>query len=104
MMSPAHPLTRSFISMEATMISDEILDQADQLRRGGVPFALATVVRVTRPASARPGAKALVRADGAISGWVGGSCAQPSVAREALAAVADGRPRLLCLVGVDGVA
>jgi xanthine dehydrogenase accessory factor len=84
------------------MISDDILDQADQLRRAGAPFALATVVRVSRPASARPGAKALVRADGALSGWVGGSCAQPAVAREALAALADGRPRLLCLVGVEG--
>ncbi len=86
------------------MIPDDILEQAHDLRRAGTPFALATVVRVTRPASARPGAKALVQADGAINGWVGGSCAQPTVAREALAAMADGRPRLLCLVGVDGVA
>ena len=81
---------------------DEILDQADHLRHAGEPFALATVVRVGRPASARPGSKALVRADGTISGWVGGSCAQPSVAREALHALADGQPRLLCLVGEGG--
>jgi xanthine dehydrogenase accessory factor len=78
---------------------DEILDQAQHLRNAGEPFALATVVRVMRPASARPGSKALVRADGTIRGWVGGSCAQPAVAREALAALADGQPRLLCLVG-----
>ncbi len=83
---------------------DDILEQAHDLRRTDVPFALATVVRVTRPASARPGAKALVMADGAISGWVGGSCAQPAVAREGLASLADGRPRLLCLVGTDGAA
>jgi xanthine dehydrogenase accessory factor len=81
---------------------DQILDQADHLRHAGEPFALATVVRVVRPASARPGSKALVRADGTISGWVGGSCAQPSVAREALHALADGQPRLLCLVGEGG--
>jgi xanthine dehydrogenase accessory factor len=81
---------------------DEILDQADHLRHAGEPFALATVVRVVRPASARPGSKALVRADGTISGWVGGSCAQPSVAREALHALADGQPRLLYLVGEGG--
>jgi xanthine dehydrogenase accessory factor len=78
---------------------DEILDQADHLRHAGEPFALATVVHVARPASARPGSKALVRADGTISGWVGGSCTQPAVAREALLALADGQPRLLCLVG-----
>jgi xanthine dehydrogenase accessory factor len=81
---------------------DEILDQADHLRQAGEPFALATVVRVVRPASTRPGSKALVRADGTITGWVGGSCAQPAVAREALRALADGQPRLLCLVGAGG--
>jgi xanthine dehydrogenase accessory factor len=84
--------------------SDDILEQAHTLRRNGEPFALATVVRVTRPASARPGAKAIVRADGAITGWVGGSCAQALVAQEALAALGDGQPRLLCLVGVGGLA
>jgi xanthine dehydrogenase accessory factor len=82
--------------------TDDILDQAHHLRHSGEPFALASVVRVVRPASARPGSKALVRADGSIEGWVGGGCAQPSVAREALRALADGQPRLLCLVGEGG--
>jgi xanthine dehydrogenase accessory factor len=82
--------------------TDDILEQAHHLRHAGEPFALATVVRVVRPASARPGSKALIRADGSIHGWVGGSCAQPSVAREALRALADGQPRLLCLVGQGG--
>jgi xanthine dehydrogenase accessory factor len=35
--------------------------------------------------------------DGEIEGWVGGSCAQPVVAREAIRALADGQPRLLRL-------
>ena len=35
--------------------------------------------------------------DGSIEGWVGGSCAQPVVVREALRAMADGQPRLLRL-------
>jgi xanthine dehydrogenase accessory factor len=35
--------------------------------------------------------------DGSIEGWVGGSCAQPVVVREALHALADGQPRLLRL-------
>jgi xanthine dehydrogenase accessory factor len=83
--------------------ANDILEQAHALRENGEPFALATVVRVARPASARPGAKALVRADGAIAGWVGGSCTQPAVAREALAALRDGQPRLLCLVGEGGL-
>lgn len=82
--------------------TDDILEQAHELRKHGEPFALATVVRVTRPASARPGAKAIIWPDGTISGWVGGSCAQPLTAREGLRALADGQPRLLCLVGVSG--
>ena len=52
---------------------------------------------VRRPTSARPGASGIVHPDGSIEGWVGGSCAQPVVVREALRALADGQPRLLRL-------
>jgi xanthine dehydrogenase accessory factor len=55
------------------------------------------VVAVRRPTSARPGAVGIVHPDGEIEGWVGGSCAQPVVAREAIRALADGQPRLLRL-------
>ncbi len=65
-------------------------------------FALATVVRCERPTSAKPGAKALIRPDGSVAGWVGGACAEPVVAREALAALRDGHPRLVVLVGDGG--
>ena len=69
--------------------------EAARLCRKGEPFALATVVRAERPTSARPGAKAIVREDGEIRGFVGGACVRPSVRREALASLEDGRPRLL---------
>src|SRR3954453_6400298 len=55
------------------------------------------VVAVQRPTSARPGARGIVHADGTIEGWVGGSCAQPVVVREALRSLSDGQPRLLRL-------
>jgi xanthine dehydrogenase accessory factor len=55
------------------------------------------VVAVRRPTSARPGASGIVHPDGTIEGWVGGSCAQPVVIREALRALGDGQPRLLRL-------
>jgi xanthine dehydrogenase accessory factor len=61
----------------------------------GRPYALATVVRVDPPVSARVGDKAVVTTDGALSGWVGGACSEPIVIREALAALAEGRPRLV---------
>jgi len=60
------------------------------------------VVRCERPTSAKPGAKALIRPDGRVAGWVGGACAEPVVAREALAALRDGQPRLVVLVGDGG--
>ena len=61
----------------------------------GKPFVVATVVAVRRPTSARPGAHGIIHPDGSIEGWVGGSCAQPVVVREALRSLADGRNRLL---------
>ncbi len=75
----------------------DILDMAQRLRGERRPFALATVVAVSQPASASPGARALIGADGHIAGWVGGHCAQPTVIRQALDALADGVPRLLML-------
>jgi len=68
-----------------------------ELEAAGQRFAVATVVAVRRPTSARPGAAGIVHPDGTIEGWVGGSCAQPVVVREALRAITDGQPRLLRL-------
>jgi xanthine dehydrogenase accessory factor len=72
-----------------------LLERAVELDRAGRPYALATVVAVRRPTSARPGARGLIQPDGTIEGFVGGSCARPLVVREALRALADGQPRLL---------
>jgi xanthine dehydrogenase accessory factor len=71
--------------------------RAAELETGGRTFVLATVVAVRKPTSARPGASGIIHPDGTIEGWVGGSCAQPVVVREALRALADGQPRLLRL-------
>lgn len=79
------------------MSPHELLKIAYELSKKGESFAIATVVRSERPTSAKPGAKAIIRADGTLSGWVGGSCAQPVVVKEALKALKDGKPRLLSL-------
>src|SRR5262249_59848110 len=83
-------------------MSDDLRLLAAELRRHGQPFALATVVRCEPPTSAKPGAKALIRQDGTVTGWVGGACAEPVVVREALSALEDGRARLVALVGEGG--
>jgi xanthine dehydrogenase accessory factor len=68
---------------------------APETHGGGRPYVLATVVRVDPPVSARVGDKAVVTEEGVLSGWVGGACSEPIVIREALAALAEGRPRLV---------
>lgn len=73
----------------------EVLVEAGRLAADGKPYALATVVRVVRPASTRRGDRALVSPDGTLAGWVGGACSEPIVVREALRALADGEPRLV---------
>ena len=63
---------------------------------------LATVVRVEAPTSARPGDKAVITADGRLRGWIGGSCSEPVVRREALRALVEGAPQLIHIVGDSG--
>jgi xanthine dehydrogenase accessory factor len=70
-----------------------VLVEAGRLTEAGTPFALATVVAVERPASARIGDRALVTAEGELHGWVGGACTEPEVVRLALEALADGDVR-----------
>jgi xanthine dehydrogenase accessory factor len=83
-------------------MSEDLLATVVELRRLGEAFALATVVRCERPTSAKPGAKAIIRQDGTVTGWVGGACAEPLVIQEAQRALRDGEPRLLSLVGEGG--
>ena len=83
-------------------MKEDLLIQAAELKQRGETFALATVVRCQRPASARPGSRALIYPDGRLEGWVGGSCAKPVVVREALRAIALGTPRLVRLRGLGG--
>lgn len=60
-------------------------------------YARVTVVWARSPVSARAGDVALVTADGHLRGWVGGSCSEPVVVRQALEALVDGLPRLVHL-------
>jgi xanthine dehydrogenase accessory factor len=75
-----------------------VLETAAELTRGRVPFVQATVVRAQRPTSAHAGDTALVRADGAIDGFVGGTCAEASVREYGLRVLGAGEPLLLRIV------
>ncbi|WP_333830180.1 XdhC family protein [Pararhodobacter sp.] len=77
-----------------TRLNEEI----ERLRLEGQVFAVATVVRTVDATSAKPGAKALVLADGTLAqGWVGGSCARAAVAKAALEAMRAGAPQFVSL-------
>lgn len=73
----------------------DVLAAAQRLQQQDQPCALVTVLRVQAPASARPGDKAVVTADGIAAGWIGGGCAQPAVLKTVRQALADGRARLI---------
>lgn len=76
-------------------IADELIDLLHEYAAAGTPCVLATVVRCEPPTSARPGDKAVITADGRLRGWIGGSCSEPIVRREALRALEEGVPQLV---------
>ena len=76
---------------------NQLLQRAADLARHDEPFVLAVVVSRRPASSSQPGNMALITAAGGFEGWLGGSCTQPTVVREAQRALADGQPRLLVL-------
>lgn len=79
----------------------QVMEQAAELERRGVPFALATVVWRQGPSSSQLGARAIITTSGEVHGWIGGACAEPSVIRQAQQVIVDGQPRLLLLGTAD---
>lgn len=77
------------------MSSFDVLAAAQRLQQQDQPCALVSVLRAQAPASAKPGDKAVVTADGIVHGWIGGGCAQPAVLRTVRNALADGQARLI---------
>ncbi len=78
-----------------TTTTETVIDAARRLLESDTAYALVSVIRALPPASARPGDKAVVTADGQLHGWVGGGCAQPTVLRTVRQALEDGQARLV---------
>jgi xanthine dehydrogenase accessory factor len=78
-------------------MAKDLLELANEFSRSGEAFALATVVWRRAPSSGKVGYKALVTAEGQVSGWVAGACTEPLVVRQSLKAMADGNPRLMLI-------
>jgi xanthine dehydrogenase accessory factor len=81
---------------------DEFFERTHELAAAGAPFATAVVVRAERPTSGKPGDRAIVTLDGRMYGWIGGSCAQPTVIDQGTRCIADGKARLIRLTPEPG--
>lgn len=77
------------------------MNYTEQNMSNSKAVAVATVIQVQAPTSAKPGDKALISADATINGWVGGGCVQPAVLYATQEVMKSGQPCLL-RVAPDG--
>ncbi|GAB5468063.1 MAG: hypothetical protein Kilf2KO_10930 [Rhodospirillales bacterium] len=86
----------------ADLVDPDLAHQAEDLRRRGEAFAIATVIRTAGATAAKPGAKALIAADGTTQqGWLGGGCVRAALAKAAKRALESGAPELVSLLPED---
>ncbi|MEO9895134.1 MAG: XdhC family protein [Paracoccaceae bacterium] len=68
-------------------------------------FAIATVIRTVGATAAKPGAKALISADGEIlSGWIGGGCVRGAIERAVQRAFVETAPQFISIHPEDALA
>ena len=79
------------------MKSPDLSELARELTRLRQPHAWITVIGVNGPSSAYLGAQAIVKADGGITGWIGGGCVQSAARAAALRSISSAVPQRLLL-------
>ena len=79
------------------MKSSDLLELSRELTRQNQAHAWITVISVTSPSSSYVGAQAIVKADGELSGWIGGGCVQSAARAAALRSIASAVPQRLRL-------
>lgn len=86
----------------AELLSPDLAEAVSELRARDEAFAFATIVRTAGATAAKPGAKALLAADGTIlSGWLGGGCTRAAVKKAAVVALESGEPQLVSIAPED---
>lgn len=76
-------------------MTHDLVARGLELRRARAAYVHARVVVAEKPTSAKPGAEAIVLADGTLEGFVGGACAESTVRAQALALLDSGDTLLL---------
>ena len=77
---------------------NEYFEKLAEFNAAEVPFAVATVIKITGSVSAKPGAKSIIDSKGqTVFGWVGGGCAEEAVREASLESMRDGQTRIVPL-------
>ena len=88
--------------MAKKLLDDDMSEAIDGLRSRQEAFALATIIRTAGATAAKPGAKAVLDAQGQILfGWIGGGCARSAVRKAVLRAINDDTPQLVSITPED---
>ena len=85
------------------MNDTRLLDDIARRQRDGEVFCVATVVRAQAATAAKAGFKAIVKEDGEIEGFVGGTCVQGAVRSAAKEALGTNTARLIRVKPADEV-
>jgi xanthine dehydrogenase accessory factor len=77
-------------------MAKDIFDVIQELRAGGSPFAIATVVETEGSVSAKTASKAVIDHQGRmVAGWVGGGCAESTTCSTALECMESGETAVI---------
>ena len=88
--------------MPKELLDDDMSEAIDGLRTRQEAFALATIIRTAGATAAKPGAKAVLDAQGQIVfGWIGGGCARSAVSQGVLRAIHEDTPQLVSITPED---
>jgi xanthine dehydrogenase accessory factor len=80
----------------ADFTGTDVLSVVGDLIAARQPFALSVVIEAHGSTSARPGAKAVFDAEGTVmAGWVGGGCAESTIAHAALECLETETPQIV---------
>jgi len=71
------------------------LNKVATLHQEKSPFVIASVINRQMPSSGKPGDKAVIEANGKITGWIGGGCTRGIIIKESLDAIRTGKPRIV---------
>ena len=100
MRKKVHAASLPIILLEAKRqkMSNEYFEKLAEFNAAEVPFAVATVIKITGSVSAKPGAKSIIDSKGqTVFGWVGGGCAEEAVREASLESMRDGQTRIVPL-------